>query len=83
LPDFEAIYRRLGIRQLLARGESFYQERMVALVAELTAAGVLTEEEGRWLYFTGSRSIPFVFFCLFYDFKFLSELKILKEKIKA
>lgn len=37
--DFERIYDRLEIRNLIERGESFYQSRMNAIVKELDERG--------------------------------------------
>lgn len=45
--EFQKIYDRLDIRSLVERGESFYQSRMESLVKELSAAGMLEEDEGR------------------------------------
>lgn len=44
--DFKKIYERLDIT-LTERGESFYQSRMESIVKDLTAAGVLEEDDGR------------------------------------
>jgi arginyl-tRNA synthetase len=40
-PEFQKIYDRLGITDLVERGESFYQSRMKDVVARLTAAGLV------------------------------------------
>jgi len=55
--DFNAIYRRLDVT-LVERGESFYQSRMQKLVNELDHSGLLTEDEGRKIYFAKNRSVP-------------------------
>ncbi|XP_014229308.1 arginine--tRNA ligase, cytoplasmic isoform X1 [Trichogramma pretiosum] len=44
--EFQNIYDRLDIT-LTERGESFYQDRMVAIVKELEEKGFLEEDEGR------------------------------------
>ncbi|GAB0096892.1 Arginyl-tRNA synthetase [Sergentomyia squamirostris] len=44
--EFQVIYDRLGVT-LIERGESFYQERMVTIVEELTKKNLLEEDDGR------------------------------------
>ncbi|XP_014675844.1 PREDICTED: LOW QUALITY PROTEIN: arginine--tRNA ligase, cytoplasmic-like [Priapulus caudatus] len=56
--DFERIYERLGISDLVERGESFYQSRMVDVVRELEERGLLQEDEGRKIMFPPGRPIP-------------------------
>lgn len=51
------IYGRLEIR-VIDRGESFYQDRMVSLVADLERKNLLREEEGRKLLFPSNCNIP-------------------------
>uniref|UniRef100_A0A7E4VDA7 Probable arginine--tRNA ligase, cytoplasmic n=1 Tax=Panagrellus redivivus TaxID=6233 RepID=A0A7E4VDA7_PANRE len=55
--DFNRIYQRLDVT-IIERGESFYQQRMIDVVAELDAAGVLKTEEGRRLMFPTDCTIP-------------------------
>lgn len=55
--DFERIYKRLDV-SIKERGESFYQDRMKAVVKELEDKGVLQEEEGRKLMFVTGRDVP-------------------------
>ncbi|XP_046394302.1 arginine--tRNA ligase, cytoplasmic [Ischnura elegans] len=57
--EFQKVYDRLGIR-LVERGESFYQERMEALVPRLKAGGFLEEDDGRWVMWgeDGGRGVP-------------------------
>ena len=43
--EFQKVYDRLDIK-ILERGESFYQDRMVDVVADLTKKGML-EEDGK------------------------------------
>jgi len=58
--EFQKIYDRLDI-SLIERGESFYQNRMEAIVKELDSKGLLEEDEGRKvMWATEARgSIPF------------------------
>lgn len=58
LREFELVLRRLEVRPLLVRGESFYQDKMQAVVAELEERGMLVEEEGRKLMFVPDCSLP-------------------------
>lgn len=51
--EFQNLYTRLDIR-LIERGESFYQERMEALVKELESRGFLEEDEGRKIMWGGN-----------------------------
>ncbi|KAJ8712477.1 hypothetical protein PYW07_005319 [Mythimna separata] len=48
LQEFQKIYDRLEIK-IINRGESFYQDRMDVVVKELKDAGLLEEDEGRWI----------------------------------
>ncbi|GMR41880.1 hypothetical protein PMAYCL1PPCAC_12075 [Pristionchus mayeri] len=52
-----AVYDKLDIK-LTERGESYYQERMGAIVKELTDRSFLREEEGRHLMFPTGCDIP-------------------------
>ena len=44
--EFQKVYDRLDIK-IVERGESFYQDRMVAVVSDLSKKGYLEEDEGR------------------------------------
>jgi len=55
--EYEKIYRRLNVT-LKERGESFYQKKMEAVVANLKEQGVLRQEEGRWLFFAEGQDVP-------------------------
>ncbi len=46
LREFDRIYERLGVRFDLVRGESFYHDRLAALVADLEARGLARRSEG-------------------------------------
>ncbi|XP_071950290.1 arginine--tRNA ligase, cytoplasmic-like [Antedon mediterranea] len=56
--EFNKIYARLGVKNLVPRGESFYQERMESVVAELEEKGMLEEDEGRKVMFAPGAPIP-------------------------
>ncbi|CAH1267869.1 RARS [Branchiostoma lanceolatum] len=56
--EFQKVYNQLDIQDLLERGESFYQDRMVQVVKELEEKGLLKEEEGRKVLFTDVSSVP-------------------------
>ncbi|KAK7580408.1 hypothetical protein V9T40_001037 [Parthenolecanium corni] len=45
--EFQKIYDRLDIIKLVERGESFYQERMLELVNDLTEKNLLEDDDGR------------------------------------
>lgn len=47
--EFNIIYNRLGVKDLVERGESFYQKYMVDVVKDLESRGLLVEDEGRKL----------------------------------
>ena len=46
LREFDGIYRRLGVRFDLVRGESYYHDQLAGLVAELQQRGLAEESEG-------------------------------------
>ncbi|CAB4066735.1 RARS [Lepeophtheirus salmonis] len=56
--EFEKVYARLGTKDLIERGESFYQELMKKVVKDLTAANMLEEDEGRKVMFADGADIP-------------------------
>ncbi|KAF7635650.1 hypothetical protein Mgra_00004893 [Meloidogyne graminicola] len=57
--DFEDIYKRLDIKNLIERGESFYHSRMRSLIDEFEKDGnILKEEEGRKLMFIEGCTVP-------------------------
>ncbi|XP_038056656.1 arginine--tRNA ligase, cytoplasmic-like [Patiria miniata] len=55
---FEDIYERLDIKDLIPRGESFYQDLMVETVQDLESRGFLELDEGRKIMFTDSSKVP-------------------------
>lgn len=46
MKEFQGVYDRLGVRFDHVTGESFYEDRMPAVIAELRAKGLLEESEG-------------------------------------
>ena len=58
LREFDGIYRRLGVSFDLTRGESFYNDRLVALVADLKARGLAKESDGAWCVFSDGALPP-------------------------
>uniref|UniRef100_A0A1I8B2K8 arginine--tRNA ligase n=1 Tax=Meloidogyne hapla TaxID=6305 RepID=A0A1I8B2K8_MELHA len=56
--EFENIYERLDVSNLVERGESFYQSRMLSLIKEFEKEGILKEEDGRKLMFIEGCNIP-------------------------
>jgi len=55
--EFDKVYQRLGVT-LIERGESFYQDRMKAVVELLEKAKVLEEDEGRKIMWAEGSKIP-------------------------
>ncbi len=51
LASFEAIYGQLGVTFDLVHGESFYQDRVEQVCAELIAAGIAEESDGALVVF--------------------------------
>src|SRR5262249_55989022 len=49
--QFDAIYRRLGVKFDFTLGESFYNDRLAALVNELVSKGIARESEGATVVF--------------------------------
>lgn len=57
--NYTKIYNELNIsKNLKERGESFYNKKMKSLMAQLSAQGNLTEDEGRKIYFPKGCEIP-------------------------
>lgn len=60
--EFSTIYEELNVKNLVERGESFYQDLMVDLMEELKQRNVLIEDEGRKIMWPKnadrSKSIP-------------------------
>lgn len=58
--NFANLYWRLDVKNLIERGESFYQLRMRQLVQELESQHRLTEEDGRKLLFVDGCTVPLI-----------------------
>ncbi|XP_015776412.1 PREDICTED: arginine--tRNA ligase, cytoplasmic-like [Acropora digitifera] len=55
--EFDKIYTRLDVT-LIERGESFYQNMMTGVVAELERKGKVIQEEGRKVVFVSGMTVP-------------------------
>lgn len=55
--EFDKIYTRLDVT-LIERGESFYQNMMPGIVAELESKGKVVEDEGRKVVFVPGLKVP-------------------------
>ena len=55
--EFQKVYDRLDVK-LVERGESFYQDRMKEVVADLTKKNMLEEDEGRMIMFAPNITVP-------------------------
>jgi arginyl-tRNA synthetase len=60
LADIERIYRRLGVSFDETLGESFYQDRLANVVAELRQRGLARESEGAICIFLPGQETPMV-----------------------
>ena len=58
LREFERIYRRLGVRFDLTRGESWYNDRLPDVVARLRERGLARESDGAWCVFSDGALPP-------------------------
>ena len=58
LHDIERLYERLGIRFDLYRGESYYTDKMPAVVDELRAKNLLVESEGAMIVDLEAHKMP-------------------------
>jgi arginyl-tRNA synthetase len=58
LGEFEKIYARLGVRFDLARGESFYNDRLPGVIDQLTAKGLAEESEGALVVKLDDEKLP-------------------------
>ncbi|CDS36391.1 arginyl tRNA synthetase cytoplasmic [Echinococcus multilocularis] len=56
--EFDDIYCRLDIKNLVPRGESFYQSRMIGLVEYLDERGLLEFDDGRKIMWAPGSSVP-------------------------
>jgi arginyl-tRNA synthetase len=58
LAEFEKIYRRLGVRFDLQRGESFYNDRLPVVIEQLRALGIAEESEGALIVKLDEEKLP-------------------------
>ncbi|KAK2165210.1 hypothetical protein LSH36_53g02001 [Paralvinella palmiformis] len=56
--EFSKVYERLDIRNLIIKGESFYQPFMAKVVKELEQKGMVEEDDGRRIVFTQGQKVP-------------------------
>nr|XP_002129614.1 arginine--tRNA ligase, cytoplasmic [Ciona intestinalis] len=56
--EFQVIYDRLGIVNLIERGESFYHNLMPPVIAEIEKQGYVVVEDGRKLVFPEGSQFP-------------------------
>jgi arginyl-tRNA synthetase len=60
LGALETIYNRMGVRFDVQLGESFYDPRLAAVVADLQARGIAIESEGAIVVFVEQTEAPFI-----------------------
>jgi arginyl-tRNA synthetase len=58
LTEFDRIYRRLGVTFDLARGESWYHDRLEGVVERLKTLGLARESDGAWCVFSDGALPP-------------------------
>ena len=58
--EFDAIYKRLDVKNLVERGESFYNEFIPARLEELAEKGVSTMSDGAQCVFTPGNQTPLI-----------------------
>lgn len=58
IAEFERMYRRLGVKFDLVRGESFYHDRLPATLARLEQQGLARESEGALVVFLEEEKLP-------------------------
>ena len=58
--EFDTVYGRLKIQGLQERGESFYNEMLPGVVAELQDKGLVTESDGALCVFTNVSETPLI-----------------------
>jgi arginyl-tRNA synthetase len=58
LGEFGHIYKRLGVKFDLVRGESFYNERLADVVTRLCTMGIARESEGATVAFLEEEKLP-------------------------
>jgi len=60
LEDIERIYHRLGVKFDVTLGESFYHNRLAAVVDDLVAKGIARESDGAMCVFLDGFDTPFL-----------------------
>jgi arginyl-tRNA synthetase len=60
LEDIDRIYRRLGIQFDHTLGESFYQDRLAPVVADLRDKGIARESDGAVCVFFDGQDVPMI-----------------------
>lgn len=58
LSEFDGIYKRLGVKFDLVRGESFYNDRLAGVVERLQKMGIARESEGAIVAFLEDEKLP-------------------------
>ncbi|MFA5044029.1 MAG: arginine--tRNA ligase [Kiritimatiellia bacterium] len=58
LAEFEHMYRRMGVRFDLTRGESYYHDRLPATITRLEQQGLARESEGALVVFLEEEKLP-------------------------
>jgi arginyl-tRNA synthetase len=58
LGEFDHIYKRLGVKFDLVRGESFYNDRLADVVNRLCKKGIARESEGATVAFLDEEKLP-------------------------
>ncbi|KAL7055131.1 hypothetical protein AAHC03_024494 [Spirometra sp. Aus1] len=58
--EFNEIYRRMDIKDLIPRGESFYQSRMQNLITDLKSKNLLENDDGRQILRTPASQVPLI-----------------------
>ncbi len=58
LEEFEKIYRRLGVSFDVTLGESFYNDRLPGIVADLEKRGIATRSDGALVVFLEEEGLP-------------------------
>ena len=58
ISEFMKIYERLDVKNLVDRGESFYQSMMNEIVEDLEKKNMVVEEDGRRLVWPPDSTIP-------------------------
>jgi len=58
IAEFEQMYRRLGVKFDLTRGESFYHDRLPATITRLEQQGLARESEGALVVFLEEEKLP-------------------------